>query len=177
MRKLHREIRLRDRSVINAFPIYDVEKKVLSVGAGQARTEWYASTIGYDVLCTDIVDNLAWSTNKFFRYEYMNIFEFNVKFKCPIVICCQVLEHMKNWKEALKNLIDLTTNRLIITIPYKNSYSSPDHKIFWDDKSVLEFVVLCKPYSVAISKIRSKAIDKQLKQWNYLIVIDKSQEI
>ena len=105
----------------------------------------------------------------------------------PIVICSQVLEHLSGYKTALVHLLALTEVRLIITVPYKQSFLSPEHINFWDDritspalswlkfKDINEFVTLCQPYSTAISKIRTKPEDVERGQYDYLIVVDKRQ--
>ena len=90
------------------------------------------------------------------------------------------LEHLKEYKVAFSHLLSLTTNRLIITIPYQYSFDHPEHCNYWSDKvtakfkDVREFAELCRPYKTAISKIITKPQDAG-KQYAYLIVVDRSQ--
>jgi len=169
---------IRDIAIIDAFPVYNHRKIVLNVGCGEGRIDYHlARYLGYCVYATDIKKH-SWPylpDLMFYQSDIFNLESYPVK-SAPIVICSQVLEHLKGYKEAIKNLLELTGIRLIITVPFEKSFHSLDHCNFWDDESVLEFVKLCKPYSVSISKIRTKPEDVRLGQFNYLIVIDKRQD-
>jgi len=105
----------------------------------------------------------------------------------PVVLASEVLEHLEDYKTALKNLLELTEVRLILTFPYRKSFNdlSPPpigHCNYWDDcksdgfKDVHEFEELCRPYSVSITKIRTKPEDVERRQRSYLVVVDKRQK-
>ena len=180
---------MRDIAIIDSFPVHDCQKKVLNVGCGEGRIDWHLEKMGYKVYGTDIDLNqlskdIWWSTGGALTFHKSDIFDlssFPIK-SSPIVICSQVLEHLSGYKTALVHLLALTEVRLIITVPYRRSFDSPDHINFWDEfiprgtfKNINEFVTLCQPYSTAISKIRTKPEDVKMRQWNYLIVVDKRQ--
>ena len=118
----------------------------------------------------------------------MNKWEFKEPY--DVIICSEVLEHLPNYKKALENLLSIANQRVIITVPWGLSYNVPGdppigHCNFWKDsevienglkfKSIQEFQQLCRPYASSIVKIRTKARDVQMNQWDYLIVVDKNQ--
>ena len=180
-----KQLNMKDIAIIDAFPTYNYRKTVLEVGCGDAKLDFYLADMGYRVYATDLP---SYNTEKPFTenltYHLSNIFDlssFPVK-SAPIVICSQVLEHLKGYKLALVHLIALTEVRLIITVPHERSFLSPDHINFWHDfkfesgfNYIHEFVDLCVPYSTAISKIRTKPQDAEANQYAYLIVVDKRQ--
>lgn len=186
---------MRDIAIIDAFPVHNCRKSVLNVGCGEGRIEYHLADMGYKVYATDISipQGLITTIDANPSFQHSDIFDlssFPIK-SSPIVICSQVLEHLSGYKTALLHLLALTEVRLIITVPHKRSFTSPDHINFWDDESsdvsslhysyyfkdIHEFVDLCAPYSTAISKIRTKPEDVELGQWAYLITVDKRQNI
>ena len=186
---------IRDISIIDAFPVYDHEKTVLNIGCGEGRIDSHLASMGYRVYATDVARESTWKDSDRLTFHESNIFDlssFPVR-NASIVICSQVLEHIKGYKVALANLLTLTEIRLIITIPYRRSFYDPGHINFWDDRDcnvapgsspsyhgyedIHEFIDLCKPYMVAISKIRTKAEDVKMHQYGYLIVVDKRQDL
>jgi hypothetical protein len=168
---------IRDISIIDAMPVYECGKRVLTVGCGLGRLEWHIHNMGYSIVATDIKRMVTWKdVNPSLCFSKMNILDKKTFIKgAPIVICSQVLEHLSEYKAALKNLLGLAGTRLIITIPFEKSFNSPGHVNRWDEKNVKKFESICKPYSVSISKIRTKPPDAKRKQWAYLIVVDKRQ--
>jgi len=178
------QIDMKDIAIIDAFPTYDYEKVVLEVGCGNGCIDFKLASMGFLVYATDIEKHDTWEGRKnlvFYRSDVFNLTSFPVK-NASVVICSEVLEHLKNYKIALSNLLHLTTVRLIITVPYKYSFSDPSHCNHWSDKAttefrdIKEFVELCKPYGIAISKIITKPKDAG-KQYAYLIVVDKRQKL
>lgn len=169
---------IRDISIIDALPIYDYEKVILNVGCGEGRIDYYLAKMGYRVFATDINCHVIWENSERLTFHTADIFDprsFPVP-SAPVVICSQVLEHLKDYRSALTNLISLTEIRLILTFPFKRSFHSPEHIHFWDDRNIGEFAKLCRPYSVAISKILTKLEDAKRKQAAYLLIIDKRQK-
>jgi len=176
---------IRDIAIIDAFPIYSCRKTVLNVGCGEGRLDWYLARMGYRVYATDIDQHPRRPTLRNLTFHKSGIFDlssFPIA-SSPIVICSQVLEHLKEYRVALAHLLALTEGRLIITVPYRRSFPHPDHINFWDDegsstfKDIHDFIAFCDPYSTAISKIRTKPEDVKMGRWNYLIVIDKRQNL
>ena len=173
-------IDIRDESIIDSFPVLNCDYSVLNVGCGRGRIDFYLSEIGYNVLATDAKRHDTWKDGKRIEFRVANIFD-ETFHSADIVICSEVLEHLKEWRIALGNLVKAALSRLIVTVPLKKSYDDPDHCNYWDDhghdqySSVSEFVSICHPFSVSISKIRTKPEDKAMGQWAYLIVVDKKQ--
>ena len=184
---------IRDIAIIDAFPIYNCEPIVLNVGCGEGRIDFHLMELGYKVYATDIKKHKIWKDvvkeYSFLKFSKANIFDlesFPIK-EAPVVICSEVIEHLVEYEKALKNLLKLTKVRLIITVPYEESFGGrfappPDgHCNLWSDrrklryKNVNEFHKLCHPYSVSISKIRTKPEDVEMKQYCFLIVIDMKQ--
>ncbi|MCJ7828590.1 MAG: methyltransferase domain-containing protein [Dehalococcoidia bacterium] len=168
---------MKDDSIIGALPGYDCEKTILNVGCGTARIDFHIAAMGYRVYATDIERNEVWQETDNLTFHQSDIFDLTSFpiLNAPIVICSQVLEHLKNYKQALANLLKLTTARLILTFPFKRSFYSPAHLNFWDDNNIGEFIELCKPHLVSVSKIITKSEDVKNRQYDYLIIIDKRQ--
>jgi SAM-dependent methyltransferase len=178
---------IRDIAIIDAFPVYDCEKTVLNVGCGEGRIDIYLASMGYRVYATDIKlspQKLALMPMGITIHlsDIFDLSSFPIQ-SSPIVICSQVLEHLRGYKMALIHLLALTEIRLIITIPHRKSFFDPTHCNFWDDipsgefKDVHEFIEFCKPYSVSISKIRTRPRDVKTNRRGYLITIDKRQNL
>jgi len=90
-----------------------------------------------------------------------------------VVVASEVMEHLRFWKDALKNLLQITKKKLILTFPYGNSYLDPDHKNFWNDDSIKEFEELVAPNKIIINKIITKPDDVKNNQLIYLVEITK----
>lgn len=174
---------MKDVAIIDAFPVYDCGRKVLSAGCGDGRIDFHLAGMGYRIWAFDIKRYDTWKDSENLTFHVGNIFDLSsMPIQEPdIIICSQVLEHIEGYKIALINMMALARTRIIITIPYRYSFSSPEHIHFWDDresskfKDVHEFQTLCHPYAVAISKIRTKPKDAKTKKYDYLIVVDKRQ--
>lgn len=167
-----KELDMRDISIIDALPVYNSVKEILTIGCGKGRIEWYLYKMGYNVIATDVRREVEWfDTNglKFCKFDILK----PSNIKKPVVICSEVLEHLKDYKKAFRNLINITETRLIITVPYAKSFNSLGHVNFWTNSK--EFYELGKPYAVSISKIRTKPKDVKMNQWCYLIIVDKRQ--
>lgn len=182
-------VNIQDIAIIDSLPIYQCDKTVLNVGCGQGRIDRMLSSMGYRVYATDYRLHDFWVNTELLTFHKSNIFKkesFPV-ISSPIVICSQVLEHLIAYREALANLLFLTQIRLIITVPVRRSFNNTaptplGHCNYWDDSlsnsfmDINEFKKLCFPYTVSITKIRTKPRDVQLKQWGYLIVVNKRQK-
>lgn len=172
---------MKNIAIIDAFPVYAIEQRILSVGCGNGRIDFHLAEMGYRVHAFDIKSYDTWKDMKNLTFQKASIFEPQSLEAAPIVICSQMLEHLKEYRQALVNLIALAEVRLVITIPYKRSFNGSVHYNFWDDrangefKDIYEFHTLCHPYAVAISKIRTKLKDSKTDKYNYLIIVDKRQ--
>jgi len=180
---------IRDIAILDAMPTHECSKTVLNVGCGNGRIDYILDGMGYVVCATDYEKNESWNESDGLGFYQSDIFDLSTfpVHSSPIVICSEVLEHLKNYKAALANLLILTKVRLIITVPFKKSFNNaappPEgHCNHWADSQngeytdINEFRLLCKPYSVSISKIRTKPKDVEMEQWAYLIVVDKRQK-
>ena len=174
---------MRDIAIIDAFPVYDCSKIVLNVGCGEGRIDFHLAEMGYRVCAVDIKRYDTWENSESLTFHVADIFDLSSLpvSTADVVICSQVLEHLSGYKTALVNLIALAGIRLIITVPYRASFKSPDHRNFWSDneegryEDIHEFIKLGLPYSVAISKIRTKPKDAGTNKYGYLITLDKRQ--
>lgn len=176
---------IRDISMIDALPVYDCEKVILNVGCGEGRIDFHLARMGYRIYGIDIKQPDAWESTERLSFHIANIFDlasFPVS-SAPIVICSQVLEHLPEYRNALRNLLKLTEIRLIITIPFEKSFNGSEHCNFWNDRgsgefrNIHEFEAFCTPYAVAISRMRTKPQDMTTNKYDYLIVVDKRQDI
>jgi len=189
---------IRDIAIIDAFPVYKIDPTVLNVGCGKGRIDFHLFELGYNVYATDYRRHDTWNdlkqNDKFLKFSIADIFNidsFPIK-NAPVVICSEVLEHLIDYRKALKNLLRLTKIRLIITVPFETSFDDKapppiGHCNFWSDekkkrndvkfKDIKEIHKLCKPNSVSISRIRTKVLDVKMKQYSYLIIVDKRQNL
>lgn len=186
-----KELDIRDISIIDALPVYNTNKSILNVGAGEGRLDYHLKKLGYSVISTDINPKSEFS--KLDILDDRSVAEYS-QIYFDTVICSEVIEHLREYKKALDNLIRLAFTRVIITVPFLHSYndSRPDpvgHINHWADddhtikspttfeayKDINEFKYFARPYACSIMKIRTKPIDVQMKQWDYLIIIDKRQ--
>lgn len=177
---------IRDVAIIDAFPVYDIERKiVLNIGCGKGRIDFHLASMGYRIYATDIIKKDTWKDSENLTFHRADIFDLSSmpRQESDIIICSEVLEHIENYKMALVNMMALAKTRIIITIPYQKSFNGTIHRHFWGDKEsgefkdINEFKYICHPYSVAISKIRTKPKDAGTKRYCYLIIIDKRQNL
>ena len=166
---------MKDIAIIDAFPAYDCERRVLDVGCGDGRIDFHLAEMGYKIYAFDSKPYDTWRNGESLTFHIENLFKPQDLSPAPIVICSQVLEHLKEYNGALANLVMLAEIRLIITVPYKFSFSDPGHCNHWTDGNVDEFKSICHPYAVSISKIRTKPKDAKTDRYNYLIIVDKRQ--
>ena len=68
------------------------------------------------------------------------------------VICGEVLEHLEEPDKAVERLVAMARNRVIVTVPYRNSIRSPEHIWEFEPEDV---EALLKPYGVpAVQGVR-----------------------
>ena len=185
---------IRHIAIIDALPAYNTKKEVLSVGCGDCKIEYRLVKMGYTIYATDYETAEKYKNNmkEYFHllnYCHSNIFNlesFPVQ-KAETVICSEVLEHLGEYKKAFQNLLSLAEKRVIITVPFERSFDDKapppiGHCNYWSDgdnskfKNINEFIEMAKPYATSIQKIRTKEMDIQMRQYDYLIIIDKNQK-
>lgn len=192
-----KELDIRHISIFDSLPVYNCKKEVLVVGSGNCLIDAHLKIAGYQVISTDYYEvrnsqsfesqmKKVGTTN--ISIDNCNIFNLKSfsKSKYETVICAEVLEHLKEYKIAFQNLLSLTEKRLIITVPWERSFNDTrpapiGHCNYWSDKKtnkykdINEFVRLSSPYAISIQKIRTKPKDVKMKQYGYLIIVDKRQ--
>jgi len=155
------------------------------IGCGEGRIGFYLAKMGYRVYAVDIKRYDTWKDSENLTFHTGDIFDLSsMPIQEPdIIICSQVLEHTGSYGMALVNMMALAKTRIIITIPYLKSFWTDEHLHFWGEKEggefkdVNEFKRICHPYTVAISEIRTKPTDAEQHQSDYLIIIDKRQNL
>jgi len=182
---------IRHERIISEIEKISKDKEVLVVGAGDCKKDYHLIKKGYKVYSTDyqrssVFDKKMKPYFDTLDFHISNIFDVNSfpTKQSEVVLCCEVLEHLKDYKIALENLLTLTSKRLIVTVPWRHSFNDPSpppegHCNHWDDnetptyKSIYEFEKLCHPNKVYVEKILTKERDLQMNQRSYLIIIDK----
>ena len=184
-------IDIRHERIISEVEKGSIAKTVLNVGAGDCKVDYHLIKKGYKVYSTDYkrekhFDDKMQGYFSELDYSISNVFDLNtfpVK-QADVVMCCEVLEHLVDYKEAFKNLLNLTKKRLIIGVPWRRSFFMPGeppigHCNFWDDektenyKSIYEFEKMCSPHKFYAEKILTKPEDEQRGQKSYVCIIDK----
>jgi SAM-dependent methyltransferase len=160
---------IKNQAIIDEIP-EDV-KGIADVGCGEGFLTRYLQTKYKNVVGIDIENK-----NRV-NLKYVMIWDIQDEPRGitprDVVIASEVLEHVRWWKDALQNLLAITEHKLIITIPYGESFWSPEHINFWDDESVKEFITLCDGWDVKITKIITKPEDVKNNQLLFLIVCQK----
>jgi hypothetical protein len=185
------QLDIRDVSILDALPSFTKWSTVLTIGCGAGRLEMVglAKIEGIRTIATDMHMHASWPISRVYMDESTVAFMHGVDIldtsRLPeptdIVICSEVLEHLPLWKHAFQNLLYLARVRLIITVPWKESFDVPGdppigHCNYWGSQlPITEFEHLAAPYHTSISLIRTKPKDVQMKQYCYLIVVDKEQ--
>lgn len=159
---------IRDFSICDAFPFGYQDLSFLTVACGECRLERFMVEKGLDVHATDIYV----PEGKIEAFSVMDVFDPDRI--ADVVICSEMLEHVFGWELAYKQLIEIANTRVIITVPYKKSFYSEEHVNFFDDDN--KFVELGRPYSVSVSKIRTKPRDVNMQQYCLLVIVDKKQK-
>ena len=135
-------------------------KRVLVVGSGECRMDYHMIQSGYDVYSTDYNDmasnnhsgyhpiflqELTPVKNQLKYYDTCNLFDLNTfpDINPSLVICSQMLEHQPNWVQGVKNLIELASEFVIITVPRQRSFfmhgpPPQGHCNFWSETDEME---------------------------------------
>jgi len=187
---------IRHVSIIDSLPVINTTNEVLTVGCGDCKIDYHLLKMGFDVCSTDFYpeavrydfDSIIREYDRKINICDCNIFDINTFLKPSYesVICSEVLEHLLDYKKAFQNLLNLSDRRLIITVPFEHSYD--DHALppkghcnYWSDSptdhllDINEIKEMSFPFAVSIQKIRTKPRDVEMKQCDYLIVVDKNQ--
>jgi hypothetical protein len=166
----------KDEKILNCIPT--TCKTVADVGAGDCILAYYISKLNFDVTAFDIYRNKNLKDyDNSFKFIEKSIFDIEDKF--DVVICSQVLEHLKEWEKAFSILLKISKYKLIITIPWKKSFFDPSHMNFWDDTKhnyfidIEVFKRMSNLLNISINKFYTKPADRKTGQMDYLIEIIK----
>lgn len=99
-------------------------RSLVDVGCGEAHwLEWLKThhTMS-NLVGVEVAENRAKAAQK--RYPSLdiragNVFEMNLEGSFEIVTCLEVIEHLEDWKDAVRNLLKIATRKVIITVPYR----------------------------------------------------------
>ena len=197
-----KELDMRHKTIIDALPVFDTKKEILTVGCGTGYIEYELQKMGYDVIATDFEkrENDEYLNQINFQIsDILDLSSFSVEGR-ETVICSEVLEHLPDWRSAFRNLLNLTHRKLIITVPWWKSFDEPNgpppisHCNYWTDNgenpfslnlteicvdpnflNVKEFIMMAWPYHVSITKIATKYSDWVQSSRCYMITVDKTQ--
>jgi len=161
---------MKNQAIIDEIP--KDTKSIADIGCGEGfLTNWLIKNTKAKIYPIDIVDinrmNLSVLIGDLTDGE-----NFPIK-SVEVSIVSEVLEHIRWWKDALQTLLWVSKSKLIITVPYANSFNDDGHVNFWDDESIEEFKELCKGWDVSIKKILTKPEDARINQLLYLITCKK----
>lgn len=173
-----RNLNEKDITIINS--ISTEYKTVADVGAGDCVLSYYLSQRGYFVTAFDIYKNSKLKEYPEHSFEFVekNIFHLTNEL-FDVVICSQVLEHIKEWQNAFDKLLKITKHKLILTVPWKKSFLDPGHINFWNDEKnkifldINDFKTLSKSNKFAVKKFYTKSADRRTGQMDYLIEVEK----
>jgi len=132
----HIGMRLRARLIINEVKRYKNKKiKILDVGCGYGIYSFTLSKKGYEVYAIDNSKERInfLQKNGLKNARVMDITKLKYKNKVfDVVICSDVLEHVKNDKKALAELARVLDNkgRLLLTLPYLSEKNIKNYKKF-----------------------------------------------
>jgi 2-polyprenyl-3-methyl-5-hydroxy-6-metoxy-1,4-benzoquinol methylase len=116
--------------------ISKIPNKILDVGCGKGQTSFWLMRHFPDAQITGIdIDErevehckliMKQTGEKNGTFKGSSIQEFGMDEKFDLIICMDVIEHIKHWKEALLKMIDLLSpgGTLIVHTPHRGKYQS-----------------------------------------------------
>lgn len=119
------------RTLTEIFP-----KTILDVGTGLSSLPHLLSNCGFLVTAIDNIHDF-WPRGMFNKHYYVfndDITNIKLKMKFDFITCVSVLEHIKDFDSAIKNMVELLNDNghLILTFPYneetfiENVYKLPN---------------------------------------------------
>jgi ubiquinone/menaquinone biosynthesis C-methylase UbiE len=173
-------ISLKDRQIIDK--ILPGVTTIADVGCEGAKITAYLSLVGYEMTGIDLDSSMIKYVQGLLR---KNNYNFNINFivgdiyKLPFsdnyfdcVISSEAIEHLKNPKRGIDELVRIAKKQVIITTPVLYSFNHFDHKQHFDDQDIEE---LFKDYDFEYRKIITKKKDIESGQKAFLITIAKEQ--
>lgn len=91
-----------------------------------------------------------------------------------VVISYHVLEHIKQPKLIMKEMVRVSKELVLVVIPAGNSYDSPDHIHTWETFGDVANALLLPEWTFSIELAISKIADVVLEQAGFIICVYKS---
>lgn len=118
---------------------------MLDVSCGKTNFARYFRWKGMDVTCTEADDKLVTQAKQMgFDCEKVDLENETLPFKddnFDVVLCSEVIEHIKNPKEVIKELYRVTSDLVLITTPVGKSYNAPDHVNHWNNLDEIRSII------------------------------------
>lgn len=171
----HAALDLREKYILKAIP--EGTRSALDVGFGSGCLLIHLSRL-YDVSGIEFVPRQVKILRKFIKRNSLKgtLYEGSI-YSLPfnddsfdVVICCEVIEHLKDVESSIKELYRVTKKRLIITTPEGYSFNDPGHVQHFNENDLLE---LLENYHFEMQRIITKEEDVATGQRCFLIILDK----
>ena len=121
------------KKILKKIKMLVKNKKVLDVGCGLGIFSYEISKYASFVDAIDIDPNVLECSKKSNNIKYIlsSIENYNVNKKYDLIICLQVLEHIKNDKYVFKKIVNLLKKGgyILISTPNKNKFINHNFKI------------------------------------------------
>lgn len=120
------------RTIISVLDKYCKEKEILDIGSGVGTLDFYLASKGVEITGVEISERAFRVTQKSLRLfglenkihlERSDFFKFKTSRKYKFIICSEVMEHLKDDKQALKKIYHLLKPEglLLLTVPSENA--------------------------------------------------------
>ncbi len=150
---------------------------VLDVGTGSNSFSSALEHCGYNVTATDLKEGSYWAnfSNRHIHVVRDDITKSNIEEKFDAVLCISVLEHIPNFKDAVKGMVERLKDDgvLIMTFPYSHDiYCQNVYKLDEADDIAKKFRYIGQSFSeneikLFCEKFRLEIIDTQFaKGWS-----------
>lgn len=111
------------KSILNALNRYDF-KAFVDIGGAEGYTANLVREIfNAQVTSTDLSENACKMAEAIFRIKAIPTDIHNLPFKdkeFDMVLCSETIEHVTDYKKAIDELLRITKNVLVITVPHEN---------------------------------------------------------
>ncbi|MEM2031002.1 MAG: class I SAM-dependent methyltransferase [Candidatus Micrarchaeia archaeon] len=150
------------------LPLRKEIKTVLEIGCGEGFVTKHIHDLGFKIVGADISDEVLRIAREMFpEIEFLNmdIYELDKFGKWDLIVCCEVLEHLKEPEKALKAMMK-ASNYILISVPnepffrianicrlkyLKNLGNTPGHINHW---SMISFKKFLKQFNFRETKFK-----------------------
>ena len=180
MVELHKHIDYRKRFI--GYYIRQHYKTILDLSAGIGMFPEYYRWLGLDVTATENdPDKLSALKSAGFKTRKVDL---DIKKSLPfkdnqfdICTCTEVIEHIKNPKAIVQEMLRVAKCLAVITTPVGKSYSSSDHIHHWFNKKELAENALGHiSYPSQIDEIITKLADENNSHRSFVVAIFKEEQ-